>query len=111
MSDVELGNDKRSEKTAGRMETTRAGVCISLPLSTQVELQEVGVSFFFFFHPTKRHTEGDKRGRDGPGDRRETRGGKVSDSVRQRGKGRVIILCWRRRGKVCVGRIYCMQFH
>ena len=55
MSDVELGNDKRSEKTAGRMETTRAGVCISLPLSTQVELQEVGVSFFFFSPDEETH--------------------------------------------------------
>ncbi len=43
MSDVELGNDKRRVKTAGRMETSWVGVCISLPLSTQVELQEVGV--------------------------------------------------------------------
>lgn len=60
MSDVELGNDKRSEKTAGKMETTRAGICISLPLSTQVELQEVGVSFFFFStqqRDTQRETE------------------------------------------------------
>lgn len=60
MSDVELGNDKRSEKTAGKMEPTRAGICISLPLSTQVELQEVGVSFFFFStqqRDTQRETE------------------------------------------------------
>lgn len=43
MSDAEVGNDKRRVKTAGRVETSWAGVCISLPLSTQVELQEVGV--------------------------------------------------------------------
>lgn len=43
MSDVELEIDKRRVKTPGRMEISWLGVCISLPLSTQVELQQVGV--------------------------------------------------------------------
>lgn len=74
MSDVELGNDKRRIKKAGRMETSWVGVCISLPLSTQVELQWVGV---FLLQKRRRARE-----RDRPGDG-ETCGGRVAESVRQ----------------------------